>query len=119
VRIEAVAETPALRSLRTDGNTLIVEWADGVTHRLRWELLRKACPCATCRAERNQSKPDKTPQLLPILKPEEARPLTVAAMHPVGNYAYAIHFTDGHNTGIYSLEYLRALGEAAVDASAN
>jgi DUF971 family protein len=33
-------------------------------------------------------------------------------MDPVGHYAYGIHFSDGHNTGIYTLESLRELGEA-------
>jgi DUF971 family protein len=30
-------------------------------------------------------------------------------MRPVGQYAYSIAFTDGHDTGIYTLEYLREL----------
>jgi len=36
-----------------------------------------------------------------------------AGMQPLGNYAYHIDFSDGHNTGIYSLEYLRQLGDEA------
>jgi len=31
-------------------------------------------------------------------------------MKPVGNYAYSIAFSDGHDTGIYTLELLRQLG---------
>jgi DUF971 family protein len=31
----------------------------------------------------------------------------------MGNYAYSVQFSDGHNTGIYSLEFLRQLGEEA------
>jgi DUF971 family protein len=31
-------------------------------------------------------------------------------MKPVGNYAYSIDFSDGHNTGLYTLEFLRELG---------
>jgi DUF971 family protein len=31
-------------------------------------------------------------------------------MEPQGRYAYGIHFSDGHNTGIYTLESLRELG---------
>ena len=34
----------------------------------------------------------------------------LTAMAPVGNYAYSIHFSDRHATGIYPLELLRALG---------
>lgn len=32
-------------------------------------------------------------------------------IEPVGNYAVCLHFDDGHNTGIYSWDYLRRLGE--------
>mgnify|MGYP000434755382 CR=1 FL=1 len=32
---------------------------------------------------------------------------------PVGNYAYQIAFSDGHDTGIYTLEYLYRLGDSA------
>jgi DUF971 family protein len=34
-------------------------------------------------------------------------------MKPIGNYAYGIEFSDGHDTGIYTFEYLRELGEEA------
>jgi DUF971 family protein len=34
-------------------------------------------------------------------------------MRPVGNYAYCIAFSDGHDTGIYTLAALRELGRAA------
>ena len=37
-------------------------------------------------------------------------PKRPTAMQPVGNYAYSIHFSDGHNSGIYTLDYLRHLG---------
>jgi DUF971 family protein len=47
---------------------------------------------------------------LTILSPAEAQPLRVLGMHPVGNYAYSIHFSDGHTSGIYSCDYLRRLG---------
>ena len=34
-------------------------------------------------------------------------------MHPVGNYAYNVHFSDGHSAGIYTFDLLRQIGEAA------
>ena len=34
-------------------------------------------------------------------------------MKPVGSYAYSIDFSDGHNTGIYTLESLREMGHDA------
>jgi DUF971 family protein len=34
-------------------------------------------------------------------------------MDPVGNYAYRILFSDGHETGIFTLDLLRRLGSLA------
>ena len=34
----------------------------------------------------------------------------LTAIEPVGSYAVTLHFDDGHNTGIYSWEYLHDLG---------
>jgi DUF971 family protein len=45
-----------------------------------------------------------------VLSAAEAQPLTIRDMQPVGSYAYAIAFSDGHSTGIYTLEHLRQLG---------
>jgi DUF971 family protein len=36
--------------------------------------------------------------------------LAIAGMKPVGQYAYSVEFSDGHSSGIYTLEYLRELG---------
>ena len=102
-----------LSHLRGAADALHLEWSDGVQHRLTWRVLRDRCPCATC-----ANPPEPQPQsggfnLLPVLSPAETRPLKVTAMRPMGNYAYSVQFSDGHNTGIYSLEFLRQLGEEA------
>jgi DUF971 family protein len=34
----------------------------------------------------------------------------ISSLLPMGNYAIAIHFNDGHSTGIYSWSYLLHLG---------
>ena len=36
--------------------------------------------------------------------------VTISSLVPMGNYAIAIHFSDGHTTGIYSWSYLHHLG---------
>lgn len=97
------------RSLKGDAGALSIEWSDGRVDRIPWANLRKQCPCATCRVER--AEPPRPPALFNILKPEEAAPLRATAMHPIGNYAYQIDFSDGHKTGIFSLELLRQLGQ--------
>jgi DUF971 family protein len=38
------------------------------------------------------------------------RDVNIRAIDPVGNYAVKLVFTDGHDTGIYSWEYLYELG---------
>ena len=101
--------TPIPTGLKNDGDALLITWSDGAQHRLPWRLLREVCPCATCRAYREQ--PPEPASLLPVLKPEEAQPLRPRSVRPLGNYAYGIAFSDGHDTGIYTLEFLRELGE--------
>jgi DUF971 family protein len=84
-----------------------ITWSDGHTAVYPPRLLRDACPCATCRERR--AEPAAKP-LLTVLAPEETVPLAVTGMKPVGQYAYSIEFSDGHSSGIYTLEYLRELG---------
>mgnify|MGYP006275841007 CR=1 FL=1 len=83
-----------------------IVWSDGRRAVYSPRLLRDACPCATCRESR--AAPPK-PHLLTVLTPAETRPLAITGMTPVGQYAYSIGFSDGHASGIYTLEYLREL----------
>ena len=93
------------------GNLLHLEWSDGLQSDISFGELRKACPCATCR-EKRAAPPEPKKGGLTVLSMAEARPLTVTGMRPVGNYAYSIEFSDGHDTGIFTLELLRKLGGA-------
>jgi DUF971 family protein len=94
----------------TETGRLRIEWNDGEVREYAVGELRDACPCATCREKRSAAPPPSSE--LPILSLDEARPLAIAAMKPVGNYAYGIAFSDGHQTGIYTLESLRELGRS-------
>ncbi|MBM4021665.1 MAG: DUF971 domain-containing protein [Planctomycetes bacterium] len=93
--------------------TIEIVWSDGLTARYSPRLLRDACPCASCRETR--AAPVVRP-LLPVLEPRDTLPLAVAGMTPVGQYAYAIEFSDGHTSGIYTLDYLRELAERVTPA---
>jgi DUF971 family protein len=88
---------------------LRIVWSDGEIREYAVRELRDKCPCATCREKRNA--PPAASALLPIVTDAETRPLRITAMKPVGNYAYSIDFSDGHDTGIYTLEALRGMGE--------
>jgi len=41
--------------------------------------------------------------------------VSISSLVPMGNYAIAIHFSDGHTTGIYSWSYLLHLGTEKED----
>jgi DUF971 family protein len=100
-----------IKLARSGENAIAIDWSDGQRRRYSFHELRDACPCATCREKRSAAPPAAAAaNLLPVLSAAEARPLAISKMEPVGNYAYSIEFSDGHNTGIYTLELLRQLG---------
>jgi DUF971 family protein len=95
---------------KTENRSLRIQWSDGQAFDYPFGKLRDACPCATCK-ERRKADLQKGPgDLLKILKPGEARELDVLEMRPVGNYAYNITFSDGHSSGLFTMELLRELG---------
>jgi DUF971 family protein len=96
-------------ALKKEGDDrLVIDWNDGVRTVHTWLDLRLNCPCATCREDR-----EKPPDPFRILKASEipTAPLKPVAMTPLGHYAYKITWNDGHDTGIYTFETLRTLGE--------
>jgi len=85
------------------GNELAVKWDDGTEDFIALDKLRQACPCAGCKGEVD---------ILGNLYKNPERPLTAKAFElvkiiSVGGYAIQPTWADGHNTGIYSFEYLR------------
>ena len=98
-------------SLDKTETQLRIVWSDGMEQVTRYRDLRDACQCATCMEKR---KPDASPTpqgALPILSAADTMPLRIVAMQPAGNYAYNIQFSDGHTTGLFTLELLRSLAE--------
>jgi DUF971 family protein len=93
---------------RTDQRELWILWDDGQEQRIPFFRLRKACPCATCR-EKEAAEPKRPATLLPVISAAEAQPVQIVAMRAVGNYGYNIAFSDGHDSGIFTLEYLRGM----------
>tara|TARA_R110002111_G_scaffold262869_1_gene342120 strand:- start:29092 stop:29415 length:324 start_codon:yes stop_codon:yes gene_type:complete len=97
-----------LKKLDED-NAVLIGWNDGQRRRYPFSSLRKACPCAACRHENSEKVAN--PMKLTLLSPAELQPIKVDKMSLAGNYAYRITFSDGHNTGLYTFELLRELGE--------
>jgi DUF971 family protein len=100
-------------SLSIENGLLVIGWSDGTSTKHQPADLRKACPCATCREKKRGDDEPKPRGILPVLTIAEAQPLAVQRMRPVGNYAYNIQFSDGHDSGIYSFDLIRSLAIGA------
>ncbi|MCA9157893.1 MAG: DUF971 domain-containing protein [Planctomycetales bacterium] len=105
---------PLPTSITRDGpSRIVIHWSDELVCRYVASELRKRCPCATCREKHTPVESTQArPLSLPVLSMAEAQPLSIEGMRPVGNYAYNIAFSDGHDSGIFTFEYLRELGQA-------
>ena len=102
--------TPSTTPLRLDlkrDEKLTIYWQDGQTCDYSLSLLRTMCPCAQCRAQREEQ--GKRKSLLTILPGNFAGELCVVDAQLVGNYALKIVWSDQHDSGIYSFDYLREI----------
>ena len=100
---------------KTEDRSLSIVWSDAVEQNISFIDLRKGCRCANCMDKREKAISEPPPtSSLPVLSAAEARPLDIEQMHPVGNYAYNIHFSDGHSAGIFTFEMLRKMGGLGV-----
>ena len=98
------AQMPSDLKVKLAEQRLFVEWKDGKRSEYSLDALRKQCPCATCRTERQNQKDNP----LKILKFNPAGVRVVSAQL-VGNYAIQFTWSDGHNTGIFDYRLLRSL----------
>jgi DUF971 family protein len=104
------AATPnKVRVMKSEGTGVSIDWKDGHTSSWNFAWLRYACPCATCVEER-----EKTGRPIGVPKPKPGGPLVLyeapprpLEATPVGRYALRFKWNDGHESGIYSWEYLR------------
>lgn len=80
-----------------------VKWSDDSESRYSAAQLRKACPCAGCINEWTGEK---------ILKADDIpEDLSFSSIAVVGRYALNFHFSDGHDTGIFSFQFLKQLAD--------
>jgi DUF971 family protein len=102
------------------GSFLAIRWDDGGESILGLEELRRNCQCARCAGE-----VDVTGRLHRMGPPPVYTPASFELAHwePMGNYAVQLRWGDGHDTGIFPFERLRALGQdedgADPDAGSN
>ena len=83
-----------------------IDWKDGHHSEYGLEYLRDKCPCASCTGAHGT--PPRQPRGENPFQMYQPR-LKMVGVEPVGSYAIRINWSDGHSTGIYSFEHLRAI----------
>ncbi len=94
------APRPTEIKLHQKSRVLEIAFDDGKSFRLECELLRVYSPSAEVRGHGPGQ------EVLQIGKKD----VEITAVEPVGNYAVRLVFSDGHDTGLYSWDYLYGLG---------
>ena len=92
---------PVEIKLHQKSRVLEISFDDGKSYRLSCEYLRVYSPSAEVRGHGSGQE---------VLQ-EGKKDVGIAAIEPVGNYAVKLVFSDGHDTGLYSWDYLYSLGE--------
>jgi len=99
-----VTEKPTIAAteikLRTRSRVLEVAFADGRRFELPFEYLRVDSPSAEVQGHGGG-------EMVLVLNKEK---VAIQAVEPIGHYAVRLVFDDGHNTGLYTWQYLYELG---------
>ena len=95
-------DTPTPESLTVHGQSRVLEigFSDGKTFRIPFELMRICSPSAEVQGHGPGQEVLQTGK----------RNVTVVEIEPVGNYAVKPTFSDGHDSGLFTWEYLYFLG---------
>lgn len=98
-----MASTPTVPyAITRQDDGLQIEWEqNGHMGFFPARALRLACPCAGCVEEMTGR-----PLLDPATVPADIRPVSLSL---VGGYGLTVHWSDGHATGIYTFNHLRAV----------
>ena len=83
------------------GQNLVIRWQGEHESIYASDFLRKNCRCALCIDEWTGKKLIQADSIA-----ADVHPLDIQG---VGRYGIRIHWSDGHNTGIYSFKYLREI----------
>jgi ATP-binding protein involved in chromosome partitioning len=91
--------------ISVEGGEVVVSWSDHHVSRFTARALRGLCPCALC--------VDEVTGARRVGPADVAADVQATEVRPVGRYAFQLVWSDGHQTGIYSFDYLRAHDPAA------
>jgi DUF971 family protein len=98
--LQSGAPTPQSITAHSQSRVLEVSFSDGATFRIPFELMRVYSPSAEVQGHGPGQEVLQTGK----------REVELVALEPVGNYAVQPTFSDGHDTGIFSWDYLYFLG---------
>lgn len=104
----ATTKTPT--EIKRAGSSVTVKWSDGAITDFSNENLRRNCPCAECREKRGDGS-HATPltpkkRALTVIDTTLSEATKLNAIEAVGSYAIRLTWADGHNSGIYTFNYL-------------
>jgi DUF971 family protein len=89
------------------GAELAMKWDDASEGFVKLETLRRACPCAGCKGEVDiMGNLHKGPD-----KPLMPASYQLRSISFVGTYGIQPVWADGHSTGIFSFDLLRAIAD--------
>jgi len=91
---------PTEIKLHQKSRVLEIVFSDGAHFELPFEFLRVSSPSAEVRGHGPGQE---------VLQPGKKN-VDITSLEPVGSYAVQPQFSDGHNTGIYTWDYLYELG---------
>lgn len=87
------------------GSELAIKWDDGSESYIPFEKLRRSCPCAGCRGEMDiMGNLYKNPE-----KPLTPKAFQLTRLARVGTYAVQPTWADGHNSGLFSWDFLKKI----------
>jgi DUF971 family protein len=95
------------------GTELAILWQDGAEHYIPTERLRAWSPSAETTGER-----DLLGQRIGGTDQQSYPGVSLRGWRGVGGYAIQFDFSDGHNTGLYTFDYLYQLGVTAAERAA-
>ncbi|MCB8916603.1 MAG: DUF971 domain-containing protein [Ardenticatenaceae bacterium] len=84
---------------------LTITWGDGHVSRYSFAGLRAVCPCVECKGGHANMGGPPDPRVVRDTPPGD---LNLEAIERMGSYALNFRWSDGHWTGIYTWEMLRA-----------
>lgn len=98
--LQSGAPTPQALTVHSQSKVLEVAFSDGAVFRIPFELMRIYSPSAEVQGHGPGQEVLQTGK----------RDVDLTGLEPVGNYAVQPSFSDGHDTGIFSWDYLYFLG---------